>query len=173
MKQIAEVAETGSTFEENAVLKALAVSRHLAGLILADDSGLEVNALGGAPGVLSARYAGDRADDADKIKKLLSELANTDPQGQRREARFRCVMAVARGGELLGTFTGCVEGAIAPVPRGETGFGYDPVFIPRDFAQTFAEMLSKKKNQLSHRARALESALPLIREALRDDSIRF
>jgi XTP/dITP diphosphohydrolase len=148
---IAAIEETGRTFGENATLKALAVSqdRHL--LVVADDSGLEVDALDGAPGIFSARYAGANATDAQNIEKLLRELA-----GKRdRTARFRCVIALARSGDLLGTFEGAVEGVIVDLARGGGGFGYDPVFQPEGFDKTFGELPAATKNQISHRARAI------------------
>jgi XTP/dITP diphosphohydrolase len=154
--EISEIAETGTSFEENAKLKALAVSRKLPGLVIADDSGLEVDALGGAPGIYSARYAGTNATNKGRIDKLLEELARVDPTKEQRGARFRCVLALARNGEVLGIFEGIVKGQIVDRPRGSHGFGYDPIFIPNGFQQTFSELEPAKKNQLSHRARALE-----------------
>ena len=151
--------ETGKTFAENATLKAIAASedRHL--LVIADDSGLEVDALDGAPGIYSARYAGECATDSQNVGKLLRELKNVT----NRTARFHCVIALAQDGKLLGTFEGAVEGEIVDLPRGANGFGYDPVFQPKGFAQTFAEMAPELKNKLSHRA----SAIAALREALR------
>src|SRR5207237_102882 len=125
------VDETGKTFEENAVLKALEVSRHTNELVIGDDSGLEVDALGGAPGLYSARYSGAGATDQRNIDKLRDELANCCHE--QRSARFRCVIALARNGELLRTFDGTVEGVIIDVPRGDGGFGYDPVLQPNGF----------------------------------------
>ena len=154
--EISEIAETGTSFEENAKLKALAVSRKFAGLVIADDSGLEVDALGGAPGFYSARYAGTNATNKERIDKLLEELARVDATKEQRGARFRCVLALARNGEVLGIFEGIVEGQIADRPRGSHGFGYDPIFVPNGFQQTFGQLGSTEKNQLSHRARALE-----------------
>jgi len=154
--EISEIAETGTSFEENAKLKALAVSRKLAGLVIADDSGLEVDALGGAPGIYSARYAGTNATNKERIDKLLEELGRADPMKEQRGARFRCVLALARNGEVLGIFEGIVEGQIADRPRGSHGFGYDPIFVPNGFERTFGELEPAEKNQLSHRARALE-----------------
>jgi XTP/dITP diphosphohydrolase len=148
-----ETAETGKTFEENAVLKATAASRQLPGLVVADDSGLEVDALGGAPGIYSARYAGQNATDKQNIDKLVSELARMERA--KRSARFRCVIALAREGKLLGTFEGIVEGVIVDSPRGPSGFGYDPIFIPQEFEQTFGELPAEVKNRISHRARAI------------------
>jgi XTP/dITP diphosphohydrolase len=145
------IEETGRTFEENAILKAIAVSqdRHL--LVVADDSGLEVDALDGAPGVFSARYAGPNATDQENVDKLLAELREKEP----RTARFRCVIALARAGELLGTFEGVAEGVIVDLARGSAGFGYDPVFMPKGFEQTFGELSAAIKNRISHRAKAI------------------
>ena len=154
--EISEIIETGTSFEENAKLKALAVSRKLPELVIADDSGLEVDALGGAPGIYSARYAGTNATNKERIDKLLEELGQVDPTKEQRGARFRCVLALARNGEVLGTFEGIVEGQIADRPRGSHGFGYDPIFVPNGFQQTFGQLRPEEKNQLSHRARALE-----------------
>jgi len=154
--EISEIIESGTSFEENAKLKALAVSRKLPGLVIADDSGLEVEALGGAPGMHSARYAGTNATNREKIDRLLEELARAGAAKDARRARFRCVLALARNGEVLGVFEGIIEGQIADRPRGARGFGYDPIFVPKGFQQTFGELGPAEKNQLSHRARALE-----------------
>ena len=150
---LGEVEETGTTFEENAALKALAASAHFGGWVLADDSGLEVDALGGAPGVRSARFSGEGATDVTNRALLLEKLA-TVPADQ-RSARFRCVIALARGGEVLAHFSGAVEGAIIQSEKGEGGFGYDPLFVPEGFGETFAELGAETKNRLSHRGRAL------------------
>lgn len=167
--EISEITEKGTSFEENAKLKAIAVSRKLSGLVIADDSGLEVDALGGGPGVRSARYAGVNARDTERIAKLLNELAKNNPKGDQRRARFRCVLAVARNGQVLATFEGVVEGRITDRPRGSHGFGYDPIFIPEGFEETFAELPEEVKNNISHRAKAirkLQAELPtLCREA--------
>jgi XTP/dITP diphosphohydrolase len=154
--EIPHIAETGRTFQENAILKVLAVSRKLPGLVIADDSGLEVDALGGAPGIHSARYAGANATDKKKIDKLLAELARVGAGNDARRARFRCALALACKGEVLHVFGGIVEGKIADRSRGSHGFGYDPIFIPQGFEQTFGELGPEEKNHLSHRARALE-----------------
>ena len=151
--EISEIVESGKSLEENAKLKAIAVSKELSGLIIADDSGLEVATLGGAPGTYSARYAGENATDKQNIKKLLSALAQT----QQRKARFRCVIALARDGKLLGTFEGAVEGTIVDRPRGSHGFGYDPIFVPKGFEQTFGELPTELKNTISHRAQAIRA----------------
>ena len=150
---LGEVEETGTTFEENAALKALAASAHFDGWVLADDSGLEVDALGGAPGVRSARFSGEGATDVTNRALLLEKLA-TVPADQ-RSARFRCVIALARGGEVLAHFSGAVEGVIIQSEQGAGVFGYDPLFVPEGFGETFAELGAETKNRLSHRGRAL------------------
>ena len=163
--EISEITESGTSFEENAKLKAIAVSRKLPGLVIADDSGLEVDALGGAPGVRSARYAGVNASDTERIDKLLSRVANVGAKSDQRRARFRCVLAVARDGHVLATFEGVVDGKIAERPRGSHGFGYDPIFIPEGFEETFAELPEEVKNNISHRAKAvrkLQAELPTL-----------
>ncbi len=153
---ISEIAETGRTFEENAALKAASVSKEIPGLVVADDSGLEVDALGSAPGIYSARYAGKNATDKENIDKLLRELKRVGSDNDIRTARFHCVLAVAREGRLLETFEGVVEGKIVDAPRGNGGFGYDPLFAPNGFNNTFGELSASEKDQISHRARALE-----------------
>ena len=163
--EISGIRESGTSFEENAMLKAVAVSRELPGLVIADDSGLEVEALGGAPGIHSARYAGANASDKERIAKLLSRLADVDAKSDQRRARFRCVLAIARDGKVLTTFEGVVEGKIADQPRGSHGFGYDPIFIPNGSEQTFAELPEEVKNNISHRAKAirkLQARLPTL-----------
>jgi XTP/dITP diphosphohydrolase len=147
--------ETGATFAENAQIKALAASHQFDGLVLADDSGLELDALGGAPGVYSARYAGRGASDADNRARLLRELAATGARGKSRSARFRCAMVLAERGAWLGTFEGAVEGVIINSERGSGGFGYDALFVPAGHCLTFAELPPETKNGLSHRGRAL------------------
>ena len=148
------IEESGSTFAENATLKAVVISKHFAGLVVADDSGLEVDALHGAPGIYSARYAGRDATDEKNIARLLSELRKHADE-RPFAARFRCVLALAREGEVLGTFEGAVAGTIVEPPRGNDGFGYDPIFQPTSSTQTFAELSSAEKNRISHRARAI------------------
>ncbi len=162
--EISEIRESGTSFEENATLKALAVSRKLPGLVVADDSGLEVDALGGAPGIYSARYAGIKASEEEKIDKLLRELALSGATNDARSARFRCVIALARNGNRLGTFTGVVEGRIANQTRGNGGFGYDPIFIPEGFEQTFGELPADVKNRISHRAKAIRALAAGLRQ---------
>lgn len=151
--EIAEVVEDGATFADNACLKALAISRQLPGLALADDSGLEVDSLGGAPGIYSARYAGAEADDENNRRKLLAALAEMGP-GASRRARFRCVLALAREGVIVATFEGTVAGTIVREERGRAGFGYDPLFQADGFEQTFGEISAAEKNRVSHRAAA-------------------
>ena len=159
-----EVEETGVTFADNAALKALAASERLPGaVVLADDSGLEVDALGGAPGVFSARYAGPGADVAANRRKLLAELTRLGVSGHRPAARFRCHITLARDGVRVGDFDGTVDGTLVPAERGTGGFGYDPLFVPEGFAETFGELPAGVKNRLSHRARALEQAMEFLR----------
>jgi XTP/dITP diphosphohydrolase len=152
--EIPQAIESGMTFEENAAIKALAVAKICRGLVVADDSGLEVDALDGAPGIFSARYAGENATDSQNVIKLLRELALRNVDTEQRTARFRCVIALARDAKLLQTFEGSVEGSIVLEQRGHGGFGYDPIFVPAGLRQTFAELLPAEKNRLSHRARA-------------------
>jgi len=161
--EVSEIRESGTSFQENAKLKALAASRQLPAMVIADDSGLEVDALGGAPGIFSARYAGANATDRAKIDKLLRELARVRATGDERRARFRCVVALARSGDLLGTFEGIVEGRITDKARGDSGFGYDPIFIPEGFEQTFGELATELKNTMSHRAKAIRALADRLR----------
>ncbi len=153
-----DVEETGTTFAENAALKAVEISRALPGLVLADDSGLCVDALGGAPGVHSARYAGEHGHDAANNAKLLHELAQR-PQEAPFCARFICAMSLAEGGCELAAFEGRVEGEITLCPRGSNGFGYDPLFVPAGHSRSMAELSAEEKNGLSHRARALQQVV--------------
>ena len=155
--EISETVESGESFEENAKLKAIAVSKKLPGLVIADDSGLEVEALGGAPGIYSARYAGARATGKQNIDKLLEELARIGGKHRQRCARFRCALALARAGQILDIFEGTVEGTIVDPARGSHGFGYDPIFVPNGFEETFAELPAELKNTISHRARAIRA----------------
>lgn len=158
--ELPEVEETGSTFKENAVLKAETISRLTGELTLADDSGLEVFYLGGKPGVHSARFAGEDATDEQNNTLLLKLMGNV-PHPQRK-ARFVCVMAVAAPGIKTITVEGSCEGFLATLPRGNQGFGYDPLFIYGDGNKTFAEMDMEAKSRISHRGRALQK----IREVL-------
>jgi XTP/dITP diphosphohydrolase len=161
--EVSEIRESGTSFEENAKLKALAASRQLPALVIADDSGLEVAALGGAPGICSARYAGPNATERDKIDKLFRELTRVRATQNGRRARFRCVVALARNGNLLGTFEGIVEGRIVDEVRGDSGFGYDPIFIADGFEQTFGELPPEVKNAISHRAKAIRALADRLR----------
>jgi len=156
-----KVEETGATFEENAALKAVVISRTFTGLVLADDSGLEVDALGGAPGVRSARFAGPNANDAENRLLLIGKLRTLG--GQEFPARFRCVMVLASQGELLGSFGGVVRGKVFLEERGNSGFGYDSIFIPQGYTETFGELQPEIKNSLSHRGRALAKVLEFLR----------
>jgi len=148
-----EVEETGFTFQENAAIKALAASARFDGWVIADDSGLEVDALNGAPGIRSARFSGESSTDASNRSLLLEKLISV--RGKSRSARFRCVIALARQGEILANFSGSVEGVIIPQEKGTGGFGYDSLFVPDGHCETFAQLGSEIKNSLSHRARAL------------------
>ena len=159
---IQTIPETGTTFAENASLKAAGYAVQIGDMTLADDSGLEVDALGGAPGVLSARYAGNGASDAERVGKLLTELSPV--KYPERTARFVSVIAIAdREGAILNVSQGVCEGRIAATPRGRNGFGYDPVFIPRGFDQTFAELPPLLKNRISHRGKALAAVTNFLR----------
>lgn len=154
--EVAEVEETGTTFSENAILKARAVAEATGGLALADDSGIEVDALGGAPGVYSARFAGPDATDAQRNARLLERLAGVPAEG--RTARYVAAIAIASpGGEVRTTVATC-EGSIAEAPRGTGGFGYDPIFVVPGRGLTMAEIPSEEKNRISHRGRALRQA---------------
>ena len=148
---VPEIVESGTTFEENAALKAVTISKIFPHeIVVADDSGLEVEALGGVPGIFSARYAGEHANDRRNVEKLLRELQDA----RDRSARFYCVIALAKNGQLMTTVAGEVAGTITKSPRGENGFGYDPIFVPNEFSETFAELTSETKNKISHRAQA-------------------
>jgi XTP/dITP diphosphohydrolase len=156
-----EVAETGNSFTENAALKARAWAGASGLVTLADDSGLEVDALGGAPGVHSARYAGGDASDSVRIALLLKNLDGVPVD--KRTARFRCVIAIADPAGNLRLAKGSIEGIIALTPRGDNGFGYDPVFLVPEQGKTMAELQPEEKNRLSHRARAALAACDLLR----------
>lgn len=148
-----EIEETGVTFEANSRLKAEGISRHVTGIVLADDSGLEVDALGREPGVYSARYAGPGCTDEQNTALVLQRMDGVLHAA--RTARFRCVLAVAENGVTLATFDGTVEGILATEVRGVGGFGYDPIFMPLGFSETFGELSSEIKHGMSHRSRAL------------------
>ncbi len=155
-----EIEETGHTFEENAILKSEAVAKAVNKMVIADDSGLSIDNLGGKPGVYSARYAGEQKDDQANIDKVLSELKGIEKE--QRTARFRCALAVSIPGAETKTVEGHVEGYIAEEPRGEYGFGYDPIFIVKDKDKTMAELTSDEKNKISHRADALKKLSKLL-----------
>ena len=153
--------ETGLTFEENAVLKARHYAAYAEGLVFADDSGLEVDALGGAPGVFSARFAGINASDAANNRLLLDTLLGVQP----RTARFVCVIALVEGNQVRGIFRGSVEGIVTEGPRGSGGFGYDPLFYHPPFGCTFGEATAEQKLSVSHRGQALRAMLDSLKLA--------
>lgn len=159
-KQVTAPEETAETFEENAMLKAVYYGQFADGYLFADDSGLEVDALGGAPGVHSARYAGDHAKDADNNELLLKNLDGH----MNRSARFVCVIALVKDGKPVKTFRGSVEGQILDAPRGSGGFGYDPLFFHEPFGCTFGEAPIGDKMLVSHRAQALSAMFAFLRE---------
>lgn len=160
--QVKPIEEVGKTFIENASLKAAGYAKATNLLTLADDSGLVVDALGGAPGVHSARYAGEGASDAERTKKLLSALAEVSEGA--RTAKFVAAIAIAdQSGSIINISVGECPGRIALTPAGQRGFGYDPVFIPDGFSQTFGQLDSATKNRISHRARALSQATIFLR----------
>ena len=154
------VSEVGESLEENARLKATILADESCLLALADDSGLEVDALGGAPGRLSARYAGENASDEDRVNYLLLRLKSVP--GEKRTARFRCVIAIATPGGEVEFFSGECPGFITFAPRGKQGFGYDPIFYLPELDKTMAELSPEIKNRLSHRGQAARKAYPLL-----------
>ncbi len=153
--------ESGLTFEENAILKALYYSNHCSDLLFAEDSGLEVNALGGAPGVYSARYAGEGASDEEDNRLLLERMHNHSD----RSARFVSVIALARAGELIQTFQGVVDGELLHACRGSNGFGYDPVFYYPPFGCSFGEAPIEQKMSVSHRSQAARLLLTYLQRS--------
>lgn len=152
-----EIEETGTTFLENATLKAVGISRVIAGWVLADDSGLEVDGLGGEPGVWSSSYGGEEGNHLKNNARLERELPAV-AEGD-RTGRFQCVMVLAKGGRAEAHFAGTVEGRLLLKATGEGGFGYDPYFVPEGFAQTFGELGAEVKNGMSHRGRALRQVV--------------
>lgn len=154
-----DVEETGSTFKENAEIKALAANKYCDVPAFADDSGLVVEALDGAPGIRSSRYADS---DAARIQRVLTELDDNE----NRRAKFVCALSIALNGEIIETFIGEVKGTIAREPRGENGFGYDPIFIPDGYDKTFGELASEIKDKISHRAKAFELAMEFIEDEM-------
>ena len=155
-----DVVEDGRTYEENAIKKASILAEYTGHLTIADDSGLAVDALDGAPGVHSARYAGENASDEDRIVKLLDALR--DVPDDRRSGRFVCAVAIAEPLDQAQIVRGVCEGRIIRTPRGTAGFGYDPIFVPMGYDKTFAELGDEIKNQISHRAKALDKARKLL-----------
>ncbi|BAF58973.1 xanthosine triphosphate pyrophosphatase [Pelotomaculum thermopropionicum SI] len=160
--RIGRIEEDGRTFRENAVKKASAVCEQTGMMALADDSGLEVDCLDGAPGVFSSRFAGEGSDDRANNEKLLELLTGVPPE--QRRARFRCVIAIAAPDGFVYTAEGTCEGYIAEELRGEGGFGYDPLFYLPEFGKTLAELDLKTKNKVSHRGKALLGALDILAE---------
>mgnify|MGYP001024860489 CR=1 FL=1 len=156
--------ESGESFQENACIKATAVARATGCLALADDSGLEVDALCGAPGVLSARYGGATATDADRNRLILEKLSGVSRE--QRTARFRCVVAIADPRGAVKVAEGIFEGRITEAPRGSSGFGYDPIFEIPSLGKSFAEVGPETKNRLSHRAKAMACARTILEEIL-------
>ncbi len=154
--EIPEVEEDSGTFRDNAIKKALIVARLTGKIALADDSGLEIDALGGRPGVLSSRFAGQEATDEENNKKVLRLLK--DVPNEKRKARFRCIIAVAQPAGEVETAEGILEGEIGFRPEGKAGFGYDPLFIVPEFGKTIAQLGKDTKNRISHRAQAVEEA---------------
>ena len=158
-----DIEENGTTFEENAILKAVTAAKCTGVPALADDSGLEVFALNGAPGVRSARYAGEGGDDAKNVQKLLKCLQGV----KERNARFVCCIALAHPDGPVNTFLGYAEGIIGTERRGDNGFGYDPVFFPEGYDRTFAEMGDEEKDSLSHRGKALEELRQFFKQKIK------
>ena len=158
-KQIPPCVEDGATFEENAILKARHYGPHAAGLLFADDSGLEVDALHGAPGVYSARFSGPHATDESNNRLLLEKLVAVKCGAENRAARFVCAIALVEGTRVLGVYRGAVEGRILHAPRGSGGFGYDPLFYCPAFGCTFGEAGAEQKFAISHRGQALQAML--------------
>lgn len=152
--------EIWPTIAENAAGKALHYSRSSEGVVIADDSGLVVPVLGGAPGVLSARYAGADASDADRVQKVLKEMRGL--KGEDRRAQFVCVVAVAESGKMRGVFSASAEGILLEEPRGHDGFGYDPIFYFPTLEKTYAEISRDEKNLYSHRGKAFHKALDFL-----------
>ena len=159
------IVEDGKTFRQNAVKKAVTISRFFDGLVLADDSGLVVDALHGKPGVRSARFARKKATDSENNDKLLKLLDNKPEKD--RHAKFVCHIALASKGMLLNSFEGAIKGKILFQPKGKNGFGYDPVFVPKGYNKTFAEMTASYKNRISHRGLALRKLKRSVKKYLK------
>lgn len=162
-KDFPAIEETGTTFLENATLKAVGISQLTGGVVISDDSGLEVDALNGEPGVYSSSFGGEEGNHTKNNERLMRELGKLAPSTS-RSARFRCVMVVAKAGEVLAHFSGSVEGKIINELTGEGGFGYDPLFIPEGHDKTFAELGNQIKNSMSHRGRALTQVVEFLKE---------
>ncbi|MGI6453268.1 MAG: XTP/dITP diphosphatase [Syntrophomonadaceae bacterium] len=162
-----EIEEDGATFEENALKKARETARETGYHCLADDSGLVVDALNGQPGILSARFAGEDADDQKNNEKLLALLHNVEEE--KRKASFVCAISICSPAEELARITERCPGKIAWMPRGPGGFGYDPLFIPEGFDKTFAEIPAEIKNRISHRGKALKKAIPVLQKIFASD----
>lgn len=165
--EIADIEETGNTFEENAILKAEAVSTQLNKLVISDDSGLEIDALEGRPGIFSARYAGEQKNDEANIDKVLEEMSRI-PLGQ-KTARFYCALALAAPGQKTLTVSGTCEGRILEERRGTNGFGYDPIFFVSEKGLSMAELSAAEKNQISHRANAIQKLDKILDSFLKSD----
>jgi len=165
-----DIPELGESLRENAILKAQGYVRLSGATTLADDSGLEVEALGGAPGVQSARWAGPHATDRDRINLLLERLRGIPPE--RRGAQFHCVVAIATPDQRLFTTEGVLRGVITDSPRGAHGFGYDPVFLIPELGKTVAELSPEVKNRISHRARAVQAARPILERLISEEKER-
>jgi len=163
--------ENTDSFTGNAAVKAITAADHTGEMCLADDSGLVVDALGGRPGVYSSRYAGSDASDEDRVQKLLEEMA--DVPDNLRSARFVAAVAIALPGRLVAVTEGRCEGMIACSPRGENGFGYDPIFIPQGMNKTMAELPPEMKNKISHRARALKAAKRVLMHFMDENGVVF
>lgn len=156
------VDETGVTFLENAALKAESASKVIPGVVLADDSGLEVDVLEGRPGVWSSSFGGEEGNHAKNNARMIEELKQTGVDES--PARFRCVMVLARDGKMIGEFDGSVEGKIVSRLMGDGGFGYDPLFIPEGYEKSFGQLPQDVKNIMSHRARALKKVIGFLSE---------
>lgn len=166
-ESIPDIEETGTTFEENAAIKAEAIAKRMQIPVLADDSGLMIDALDGRPGVFSARYAGEPKNDENNLVKVMNELKGVPPE--HRQAHFVCVLAIAMPDHETTFYKGVCTGSIAMAPKGENGFGYDPVFIPTGYSQTMAELDPSEKNAISHRKKAiikLENDIPALTRKL-------
>jgi len=166
LPEMIDVEETGVTFEENAILKAEEIAQRFNTFVIADDSGLEVDALNGEPGVYSARYAGEAKDDEANIDKVLTQLENVPTQ--KRTARFRCVLAVAAPGIETVTIDGSCEGLITTERIGTEGFGYDPIFYVPKYERTMAQMTAEEKGKISHRGQAIKKLRPQLAPLLKE-----